>query len=55
MIEGSIVPSWQGGILKRCVLAEREKAAYPAGGVGFFSSAGPTRAGRIRHDRDYSF
>src|SRR5262249_28893286 len=42
-----------GGILKTCVLAERKKVAYPAGDLETFSSAGPTRAGRIRHERDY--
>ena len=34
---------------KKRVLAERKKAANPAGDSKFFSSAGPTRAGRIRH------
>ena len=45
----------QGGILESCVLAEEKKAAYPAGESDFFSSAGPTRAGRIRHEPDYDF
>jgi hypothetical protein len=43
----------QGATFKRCVVAERKKVAYPAGVVKFFSSAGPTRAWRIRHERDY--
>jgi hypothetical protein len=32
-------------------LSKGKKAAYPAGGLNSFSSAGPTRAGRIRQDR----